>query len=50
MFEGKEVTVGVEGRALTDVWGDLDDFEKGTEELTELDVDEVEEAFEWVGI
>ncbi len=32
MLEGKDATVGVEGRTFTEVCGDLDDFEKGTEE------------------
>lgn len=49
MLEGKDATVGVEGRTLTEVCGDLDDFENGTEEWMELEVEEVEEAFEWVG-
>ena len=41
--------MGVEGKTLTEGCGDLDDFEKGTDEWTELDVEEVEEALEWVG-
>ena len=32
MFEGKDDTVGVEGRTFTEVLGDLDVFEKGTDE------------------
>lgn len=49
MLEGKDVTVGVEGRTLTEACGDLELLEKGTEECTEFEVDEVDEAFEWVG-
>lgn len=48
MFDGNAVTVGVAGRTLTEVWGEREALEKGTEEWTELDVDDVEDAFEWV--
>ena len=48
MFEGNAVTVGVAGSTLTEVCGEREVFGKGREEWTELDVDEVEEAFEWV--
>ena len=46
MLEGNAVTVGVAGRTLTEVCGEREALEKGTEEWTELDVDEVEDAFE----
>ena len=48
MFEGNAVTVGVAGRTLTDVCGEREVLGKGTEEWIELEVDDVEEAFEWV--
>lgn len=46
MFDGKAVTVGVAGRTLTEVCGEREVLEKGIEEWTELDVDDVEDAFE----
>lgn len=46
MLEGKAATVGVEGRTLTEGCGDFDDFEKGIDEWTEFEVEEVEEALE----
>ena len=46
MFEGNAVIVGVVGRTLTDVCGEREVLEKGTEEWTELEVDDVEDAFE----
>ena len=48
MFDGNAVTVGVAGRTLTEVCGEREVLEKGIEECTELDVDDVEDAFEWV--
>lgn len=48
MFDGNAVTVGVAGRILTEVCGEREVLEKGIEEWTELDVDDVEDAFEWV--
>lgn len=48
MFEGNAVTVGVAGRTLTEVRGEREVLEKGTEEWTELEVDDVEDAFEWL--
>ena len=49
-LEGKAETVGVEGRTLTEVWGERDVLAKGIEEWTELDVEDVEEALEWLGM
>ena len=49
MFEGNAVTVGVDGSALTEGCGDLEDLGNGTTELTELDVEDVEDALEWEG-
>lgn len=49
MFEGNEVTVGVDGSTLTEEWGDLEVLGKGMDECTEFEVEEVDEAFEWVG-
>lgn len=48
MFEGNAATVGVAGRTLTEVCGEREVREKGTEEWTELEVDDVEDAFEWL--
>ena len=42
--------VGVVGRTLTDGCGERDVLPKGTDEWTELEVDEVDEAFECPGI
>lgn len=46
MFEGNAVTVGVAGRTLTEVCGEREGLVKGTDEWTELEVDDVEDAFE----
>lgn len=48
MLEGNTVPVGVAGSTLTEVCGEREGLGKGTEEWTELEVDEVEDAFEWV--
>ena len=53
MFDGKAEMVGVAGRTLTDVWGDREDLPppalgRIAEECTLFEVEEVEEAFEWV--
>jgi len=40
----------VEGRTLTEEWGEREVLEKLTLEWMELDVEEVEEALEWLGI
>lgn len=48
MFDGNAVMVGVAGRSLTEVCGDREVWGNGTEEWTEFDVDDVEDAFEWV--
>ena len=48
MFEGNAVTVGVAGRTLTEVCGECEVLENGTEDWTELELDDVEDAFEWV--
>lgn len=56
MLEGKVLAVGVDGRTLTDVCGErpvrmLDALlwaEGKADECTELEVDEVDEALEWV--
>ena len=50
MFEGKDAAVGVAGRTLTEVCGEREDFENGTDECTEFEVDDVEDALEWEGI
>lgn len=49
MFEGNEEMVGVAGRTLTDVCGEREGLENGAEEWIEFEVDEVEEALEWLG-
>lgn len=49
MLEGKAEAVGVAGRTFTEVWGERDVLEKGTEEWTEFEVDEVDEALECEG-
>ena len=48
MFDGNAVTVGVAGRTLTEGCGEREVLGNGTEEWTELDVDDVEDAFECV--
>lgn len=54
MLEGKVVVVGVEGRTLTEVCGERPVVFEAllvdgkAEEWTELDVEEVDEALEWV--
>ncbi len=48
MLEGNAVTTGVAGRTLTEPCGEREGLEKGTEEWTELEVEDVEDAFEWV--
>lgn len=48
MLEGNAVTIGVAGRTLTEVCGEREVLENGTDEWTELEVDDVEDAFEWV--
>ena len=48
MFEGNAVTVGVAGRTLTEVCGEHEVLENGIDEWTELELDDVEDAFEWV--
>lgn len=40
----------MEGRTLTEEWGEREVLEKLTLEWMELDVEEVEEALEWLGI
>ena len=46
MLEGKDETVGVAGRTLTDVCGDREVLENGAEEWIEFEVEEVDEALE----
>ena len=48
MFDGNAVTVWVAGSTLTDVCGEREGLEKATKEWIELDVDDVEDALEWV--
>ena len=48
-MEGKEETVGVDGRTLTEVCGERVVLENGTDEWIELAVDDVDEALEWLG-
>ena len=48
MLEGKVEVVGVEGRTLTEVCGERVDLTLIAEELTEFELEEVEEVFEWV--
>lgn len=51
MLEGNVVVVGVEGRTLTEGCGERLGalaVEGKAEEWTELEVEEVEEALEWV--
>ena len=49
MPEGKDEVVGVAGRTLTEVCGEREGREKAAEEWMEFDVDDVEEALEWLG-
>lgn len=51
MLEGKEEVVGVAGRILTELWGERDGRFVGgrAEDWTELDVEDVELALEWLG-
>ena len=46
-LEGKAEVVGVAGRTLTEECGDRVDFKLMAEELTELELEEVDEALEW---
>ena len=46
-LEGKAEVVGVAGRTLTEEFGDRVDFRLMAEELTELELEEVDEALEW---
>lgn len=48
MFDGNAVMLGVAGRSFTEVCGEREVWVKGTEEWIEFDVDDVEDAFEWV--
>ena len=48
IFEGKAEVVGVAGRTFTDVWGERVDLILTTDELMEFELEEVEEAFEWL--
>lgn len=50
MFEGKAEAVGVEGRTLMELCGEREWRRVGgrAEDRTELEVEDVDDAFEWV--
>ena len=48
MLEGKAEVMGVAGRTLTEVWGERETLVMGLEVDVVMELEEVEEALEWV--